>query len=68
MKTVKVFGQLKKYLGQGTFKLDVSTPAEAIKALIANFPGLEKWLLDSDQDGVRYRVTLGLQELNTDCD
>ncbi len=66
MKTIKVFGQLKKFLGQSTFKLDVATPAEAVKALTVNFPGLDKWLLDSDQDGVQYRVTLGEKELEPD--
>ena len=36
MKVVKVYGALKKQLGgQGTFELDVNTPAEAIKALTA---------------------------------
>ena len=40
MKTVKVYGQLAKYLGQSTFKFDVITPAEAIKALLVNFQGL----------------------------
>ena len=66
MKTVRVFGQLKKYLGKSSFKFDVATPAEAVKALITNFPGLEKWLSDSDQSGVRYKVKLGKEELDPD--
>ena len=46
MKVVKVYGALKKQLGgQGTFELDVNTPAEAIKALTANFKGLAKWMV-----------------------
>ena len=32
-KTIKVYGQLKKYLGQGTFELDVANASQAIKAL-----------------------------------
>ena len=60
MKTVKVYGALKKRLGgQGTFELDVNTPAEAIKALTANFQGLDKWMVDSEQHGVGYKVQLG---------
>ena len=58
MKVVKVYGALRKRLGQCRFEFDVSTPAQAIKALCVNFPGLEKWLIDSEQDGVGYRVAI----------
>ncbi|ANS05223.1 tail component protein [uncultured Mediterranean phage] len=62
MKVVKVYGALKKRLGgQGTFELDVNTPAEAIKALTANFKGLAKWMVESEQHGVGYRVQLGTE-------
>ena len=54
MKVVKVYGELKKRLGQGTFELNVKTPAQAIKALCSNFKGLEKWFIDNDQKGVAY--------------
>ena len=64
MKVVKVYGELKKRLGgQGVFKLDVRTPAEAIRALCANFAGLEKWLSESHKDGVYYRVLLGKETI-----
>lgn len=62
MKVVKVYGALRKLLGQCRFELDVSTPAQAIKALCVNFPSLEKWLVDSGKDGVAYRVTVGKQK------
>ena len=62
MKVVKVYGALRKLLGQCRFELDVSTPAQAIKALCVNFPLLEKWLIDSEKDGVAYRVTVGKQK------
>ena len=62
MKVVKVYGALRKLLGQCRFELDVSTPAQAIKALCVNFPSLEKWLTDSEKDGVAYRVTVGKQK------
>ena len=62
MKVVKVYGALKKQLGgQGTFELDVNTPAEAIKALTANFKGLAKWMVESEQHGVAYKVQLGTE-------
>jgi|TARA_Y100000289_G_scaffold66039_1_gene81184 predicted phage tail protein len=62
MKVVKVYGALRKLLGQCRFELDVVTPGQAIKALCVNFPQLEKWLLDSEKDGVAYRVTVGKQK------
>ena len=58
MKVVKVYGALRKRLGQCRFEFDVATPAQAIKALCVNFPGLDKWLIDSEQDGVGYRVAV----------
>jgi len=64
MKVVKVYGALRKKLGQCRFEFDVDTPAQALKALCVNFPGLEKWLIDSEQDGVSYRVTLAKEKLN----
>jgi predicted phage tail protein len=62
MKVVKVYGALRKRLGQCRFEFDVATPAQAIKALCVNFPGLEKWLVDSEKDGVGYRVAIGKEK------
>jgi predicted phage tail protein len=66
MKVVKVYGALRKYLGQCRFQFEADTPAQAIKALCVNFPGLDKWLLDSEQDGVAYRVTIGKEKIGGD--
>ena len=66
MKVVKVYGALRKRLGQCRFEFDVATPAQAIKALCVNFPGLEKWLMDSEKDGVGYRVTVGKERITDD--
>ena len=63
MKVVKVYGALRKRLGQCRFEFDVTTPAQAIKALCVNFPGLEKWLIDSEKDGVGYRVAIGREKV-----
>lgn len=64
MKVVKVYGALKKRLGgQGTFKFDVRTPAEAIRALCANFPGLDKWLIDSKEKGIGYKTLIGKEKV-----
>ena len=66
MKVVKVYGALRKRLGQCRFQFEADTPAQAIKALCVNFPGLDKWLLDSEQDGVAYRVTIGKEKITED--
>nr|BAR24506.1 putative phage-related protein tail component [uncultured Mediterranean phage uvMED] len=62
MKVVKVYGALRKRLGQCRFEFDVATPAQAIKALCVNFPGLDKWLIDSEQDGIGYRVAVSKEK------
>lgn len=64
MKVVKVYGALRKRLGKCRFEFDVNTPAQAIKALCVNFPGLDKWLIDSEQDGVGYRVSVSKEKFN----
>lgn len=64
MKVVKVYGLLRERLGQSRFEFDVTTPAQAIKALCVNFPGLDKWLIDSERDGVGYRVAIGSEEVS----
>ena len=58
-----VYGALRKRLGQCRFEFDVATPAQAIKALCVNFPGLEKWLIDSERDGVGYRVAVSKEKI-----
>lgn len=63
MKVVKVYGKLRELLGQCRFELNVSTPAQAFKALLINFPELEKFILDSEKDGVAYRMMVGRQHI-----
>jgi predicted phage tail protein len=68
MKVVKVYGALRKYLGgQCRFEFDgCSTPAQAIKALCVNFPGLAKWLIESESNGMAFRVTRGLDKITNE--
>ena len=73
MRLVKVYGQLAQRLGQRVFKAAVDSPAEAVRFLCANFPGLDQWLIDSAQDGIAYRVkvsktTVGEEDLAMACD
>lgn len=55
MKTVILNGQLGKLYGK-RHRLSVATAAEAIRALVANFPSIEKYLVETK--GVAYRVKL----------
>lgn len=66
MKVVKVYGALREQLGQSRFEFVADTPSQALKALLVNFSGLEKWLLDSGKRGVAYRVTVGKQRVHND--
>lgn len=66
MKVVKVYGALRKKLGQCRFQFDVDTPAQALKALCVNFPGLEKWLMDSEAEGMSFRVSLGKEKVTNE--
>ena len=66
MKVVKVYGALRELLGQCRFELNVSTPAQAFKALLINFPQLERFILDSEKDGVAYRMMVGRQHIGED--
>ena len=67
MKIVKVYGALRKFLGgQCRFELDVATPAEALKCLCVNFPGLQQWLINSEQHGMAFRATVGRERIHDD--
>jgi predicted phage tail protein len=55
MKTIILNGQLGKMFGR-RHRLDVKTAAEAVRALVANFPPIEKYLIETR--GVGYRVKL----------
>jgi len=66
MKVVKVYGALRKRLGgRCRFEFHADTPAQALKALCVNFPGLERWLIDREGEGLGFRVTVGREKLTT---
>ena len=66
MKIVKVYGALRELLGKTRFEFVADTPAQAMRALLANFPELQQWLIDSEKNGVAYRVTVGRQKIHND--
>ena len=57
-RVIKVYGKLAKHLGQRSFKAAISTPAEAIRFLLANFPSLRGVISEGN-----YKVTVGRSEL-----
>ena len=42
LKKIKVYGTLRKFLGQAEFEVDLNTPREALSFLKCNFEGIEK--------------------------
>lgn len=58
MKTVQLLGELGKKFGK-SFQLDVKNPAEAVRALCANFPEFKHHLINSEKRGVAYKVLVG---------
>ena len=63
MKVVKVYGALRKKLGQCRFEFHADTPAQALKALCVNFPGLDRWFVDREGEGMYFRVTVGREKI-----
>lgn len=65
LRTVVLSGELGRKFGR-RHSFAISTPAEAIKALCANYPGFEKHVLDSGSRGVGYRVLVNDQDTKLD--
>lgn len=55
MKTIRLFGELGKRFGE-IHRFAVNSQAEAIRALCVNYPELKNFLVNSEQQGLRYRV------------
>jgi predicted phage tail protein len=58
LRKIKLYGQLAKFIGRRVLKADVATAAEAVRMLVANFPGLEQHMAEQ-----HYRVTVGTYDL-----
>jgi predicted phage tail protein len=65
MHTILLLGELGKHFGK-KFKMDVKNPAEAVRALCANFPTFQKYVLDSGKRNVFYKVLVGKQARTAD--
>lgn len=62
LKTIRLGGALGQRFGR-VHRLAVESPAEAIRALTANYPAFRQHLEESDRDGVGYRVKIGRDDL-----
>jgi predicted phage tail protein len=65
MKKIQLLGELGKKFGK-SFSFDVRNPAEAVKALCANFPEFKKHLEESEKRGVAYKVLVGKESKSVD--
>ena len=69
-KKIKVYGTLRKFLGQSEFDVDLNTPREAISFLVCNFKGIEEHMAEhfyTIQVGAKV-ITEDLLNLNTQDD
>ena len=70
LKKIKVYGTLRKFLGQSEFEVDLNSPRDAISFLVCNFKGIEdhmKEQLYTIQVGAKV-ITEDLLNLNTQED
>lgn len=65
MKNILLLGELGKRFGR-KFRLDVASPAEAIRALCANFPEFEAFVSNSQNRNVGYRVIVGKKDVEAE--
>jgi predicted phage tail protein len=61
LRKIKLYGPLAKFVGQRILHADVATAAEAVRFLLANWPKLEKHMVDQ-----YYRVTVAGEDLPLD--
>ena len=61
LKKIKVYGTLRKFLGQAEFEVDLNTPREAISFLVCNFKGIEKHMADQ-----LYTIQVGAKVITED--
>ena len=61
LKKIKVYGTLRKFLGQAEFEVDLNTPREAISFLVCNFKGIEKHMAEQI-----YTIQVGAKVITED--
>ena len=58
---IKVYGRLARFLGQRTFEAEINRPVDTFKFLLANFPHLERHMMEQT-----YQVKIGKIDINED--
>lgn len=58
LKKIKVYGRLRKFLGQSYFEAAVASPKQAFHFLIANFPEVENHMMNQ-----LYKIKMGGMEI-----
>ena len=61
LKKIKVYGTLRKFLGQAEFEVDLNTPREAISFLACNFKGIEEHMAEQF-----YTIQVGAKVITED--
>ena len=56
---IKVYGRLARFLGERTFEAEITTPLHAFKFLLANFPHLERHMMEQN-----YCIKVGKDEID----
>ena len=56
---IKVYGRLARFLGKHNFEAEISSPTDAFRFLLANFPSLESHIMEQN-----YCVKVGDYEIN----
>jgi predicted phage tail protein len=62
-KEIRVYGPLAKFVGFRRIMAEVSNAAEAVRMLIANFPGLEQHMIEHDYKVVVDRYEADVEEI-----
>ena len=61
LKKIKVYGKLRKFLGQSYFEAAVASPKQAFHFLIANFPEVENHMMNQF-----YKIKMGGMDITED--
>ena len=65
LKTVKLYGPMRKRFGR-EFRLAVSNPAEAIRALSNQVSGFKEYLVNSKSNGLTFAIFVGKRNIGED--
>lgn len=65
LRTVKLYGPMRTRFGR-EYELNVSSPAEAIRALCVQVPGFKKYLNDAKEAGLTFAIFIGKRNITKD--